>query len=437
MTVEAIHAPAGPSDIPVEFILFGLTLVGVAAFYGRALRVALLGLAAITLYKIAFTGFKFGTGVPGLAAHMGHEWVLLANLLLLLTGFAILSRYFEASNVPEALPAILPDDWKGGFALLTIIAVLSSVLDNIAAALLGGTMAKHVFRGRVHIGFVAAIVAASNAGGAGSVLGDTTTTMMWICGVSPLAVLHAYVAGLVALFIFGIPAALYQQRFSPIVRDPAPGTTIEWMRLIVVLVILLTAVAANVAANVFFPEALVHVPVIGLAVWAAILFAAPIRRPDWGILPEALAGAIFLLALVTCASMMPVERLPAASWQATLGLGFISAVFDNIPLTSLALRQGGYDWGLLAFAVGFGGSMVWFGSSAGVAISNIFPEAKSAVGWLRHGWFVAVAYVVGFFVMLAIVGWSADPSHPERRVPSRSAAATVCPCLAAPATMAS
>jgi len=58
---------------------------------------------------------------------------------------------------------------------------------------------------------------------------------------------------------------------------------------------------------------------------------------------------------------MPVEALPAASTWVALGLGFVSAVFDNIPLTALALQQGGYDWGFLAYAVGFGGSMIWFG----------------------------------------------------------------------------
>ena len=95
------------------------------------------------------------------------------------------------------MPAVPPDDWKGGLALLAIVFVLSSFLDNIAAALIGGTMARHVFSGKVHIGYLAAIVAASNAGGAGSVVGDTTTTMMWIDGVSPLAVLDAYVAAVV------------------------------------------------------------------------------------------------------------------------------------------------------------------------------------------------------------------------------------------------
>jgi len=80
-------------------------------------------------------------------------------------------------------------------------------------------------------------------------------------------------------------------------------------------------------------------------------------------------------------------------------------VFDNIPLTALALNQGGYDWGFLAYAVGFGGSMIWFGSSAGVALSNMFPEAKNAGRWLREGWFVAAAYVIGFFVMLGVIGF--------------------------------
>ena len=87
-------------------------------------------------------------------------------------------------------------------------------------------------------------------------------------------------------------------------------------------------------------------------------------------------------------------------------------MFDNIPLTALALKQGGYDWGFIAYAVGFGGSMIWFGSSAGVALSNQFPEARSAIAWLRGGWHVAVAYVIGFFVMLAVLGWHPDPKLP-------------------------
>jgi Na+/H+ antiporter NhaD/arsenite permease-like protein len=400
-----IAAACAALGVPVEFVLFGLTLAGVALFHHHTLQVALTGLAAITLYKLAFTGFKAGPGLGGLALHMGHEWVILANLLGLLLGFALLSKHFEDSNIPAELPKFLPDDWKGGFLLLVMVFVLSSFLDNIAAALIGGTMASVVFRKKVHIGYLAAIVACSNAGGSGSVVGDTTTTMMWIDGVDPLVVLDAYVAAAVALVVCGIPAAIQQQRHAPITRDAAAGVTVDWMRVLIVVVILVSAIGANVVANLKFPAVLDHFPVIGAAVWVAIFVTAALRKPGWHLLPEAFKGSVFLLALVTCASMMPVEQLPAASWQTAFGLGFVSSVFDNIPLTALALRQGGYDWGMLAYAVGYGGSMIWFGSSAGVALSNMYPEAKSVGRWLKHGWHVTLAYILGFIVMLALVGW--------------------------------
>src|SRR6202008_498980 len=135
----------------------------------------------------------------------------------------------------------------------------------------------------------------------------------------------------------------------------------------------------------------------------------PWRTPDWKVMPETFKGTIFLLALVTCASLMPVEKLPPASWQSAFGLGFVSAVFDNIPLTALALAQGGYDWGFLAYAVGFGGSMLWFRSAAGGAGGSEYPEGRSAVAWLRYGWHVAVAYVISYLVMVVALGWHPDP----------------------------
>jgi Na+/H+ antiporter NhaD/arsenite permease-like protein len=295
--------------------------------------------------------------------------------------------------------------------LLIAIFVLSSFLDNIAAAMIGGALAHQLFRAKVHIGYLAAIVAASNAGGAGSVIGDTTTTMMWIHGVSPLSVLEAYIAAGIALIVFGMPAAIQQHRHSPMLRHVRQHTHVDWTRLGIVVLILASALATNVVVNLYFPSQADHFPFIGVAVWLAMLSSVAVRRPDWEIVPEALRGSVFLLALVTAASMMPVEALPDASWSVTLGLGFVSAVFDNIPLTALALNQGGYDWGYLAYAVGFGGSMMWFGSSAGVALSNLYPETRSAIAWIRAGWHVTLAYAIGFGVLLAAHPWQPDVPH--------------------------
>jgi Na+/H+ antiporter NhaD/arsenite permease-like protein len=394
---------------PVEFLLFGATLAGIAIFHRRALPIAALGLAAVVAFKWAMTGFAAGAGLPGLAAHFAHEWVVLVNLFLLLVGFALLAAHFEDSGLPKAMPKYLPDDWTGAMALLVIVFVVSGFLDNIAAALIGGAMAHTLFRGRVRVGYLAAIVAASNAGGAGSVIGDTTTTMMWISGVPPLAVAHAYLAAAVALVVFGLPAAHAQQRFAPIIKDTEPALRVDWARVSIVAIILASAVGVNVGVNATHPADAGRFPFIGAAVALAIAATAAWRRPDWHVLPGAARGSLFLLCLVATASLMPVQSLPAPTWQSALALGFVSAFFDNIPLTALALKQGGYDWGVLAYAVGFGGSMLWFGSSAGVAISNMYPEARSTGRWLREGWPVAVAYVAGFAALMLVLGWQPGP----------------------------
>jgi Na+/H+ antiporter NhaD/arsenite permease-like protein len=394
--------------LPFEFLVFGATLAGVATFHRRALPIAAIGLGAVIALEWVTTGFDGVPGLAGLAAHFAHEWVILVNLFLLLVGFALLAAHFESSGLPKALPRYLPDDWTGAFALLAIVFIVSGFLDNIAAALIGGAMAHTLFRGRVRVGYLAAIVAASNAGGSGSVIGDTTTTMMWISGVRPTEVLHAYIPAAVALFVFGLPAARAQQRYAPIVKDNEPGLAVDWARVSIVAVILASAVSVNVYVNAAHAAEADRFPFIGAAVAVATMLTAGWRRPDWSVMPGAMKGSLFLLCLVASASLMPVASLPAPSWQSALGLGFVSSFFDNIPLTALALAQGGYDWGMLAYAVGFGGSMIWFGSSAGVAISNMFPEARSTGRWLREGWPIALAYLAGFGMLMALLGWQPD-----------------------------
>jgi len=372
---------------PVEFFFFALTLLGVALMHQRNFEIALTGLVVIALYKVTELGYP-------LLPHLGHEAPLLLNLLGLLLGFAILAKVFEESHVPDLLPHWLPDDWRGGFLLLVLVAVISSFLDNIAAAMIGGVIARRVFQGKVMVGYLAAIVAASNAGGAGSVVGDTTTTMMWIAGVPALHVADAFIASIVAVTFSAFVAAHKQHAYQPIRKDWPRDHQVDWVRLGVVGLIIGGAIAANV---------ILGLPAVG--VWAAIVLGALIRPAPWREAFHALKGSLFLIFLVTAASLMPVDKLPAASVHTTFGLGFVSAVFDNIPLTKLALDQGGYDWGMLAFAVGFGGSMIWFGSSAGVAITNEFEEAKNTGRWIREGWHVAMAYVLGFWVLYFVLGW--------------------------------
>jgi Na+/H+ antiporter NhaD/arsenite permease-like protein len=406
--------------IPVEFIIFACTLLCVACFHHHVLPIAVVGMLTVVITKLVF-GLGFGVhheaGVGGFMTHLGHEWVTIVNLLCLLVGFEILSHHFKESEIPALLPKYLPDGVMGSFCLLLIVFIMSGFLDNIAAAMIGGGIAATVFQRRVHIGYLAAIVAASNAGGAGSVVGDTTTTMIWISGISPLEVVEAYIPSFIAFLFFATFASIVQTKYQVILSNPDHKITIRWAYLLAVGVILALVVATNVVANTQFQEYAEAGPWIGIAVWVGIIVMMPFAHPHWGSVPGALKGSIFLLSLVLSASMMPVDELPLATASTTMVLGFVSAVFDNIPLTKLALDQGGYDWGFLAYAVGFGGSMIWFGSSSGVALSNDFPEARSVFNWVRHGWFIPVAYVIGYIGLYLIMGWHPPENHKAVKAP--------------------
>lgn len=212
--------------------------------------------------------------------------------------------------------------------------------------------------------------------------------------VNPLNVLHAYVAAAVALLFFAWFAARQQDRYQSIQQASYLDVKVDWVKIFIVALILAGAIISNFVYDM---------PALG--VWIAILIGAVLRPIPWKEVPGSIKGTVFLLCLVFCASLMPVEELPDASWKTAFALGFLSSVFDNIPLTKLCLEQGHYDWGMLAYTVGFGGSMIWFGSSAGVAITNKFPEARNVIMWVRKGWHVSVAYVLGFFVLYLVLGW--------------------------------
>ena len=178
------------------------------------------------------------------------------------------------------------------------------------------------------------------------------------------------------------------------------------------LLILVAAIGANVWFNLRDPAMLDHFPVIGAAVVLAILVTAPLRKPDWSLLPGAFKGSVFLLALVLVrVADAGASSCPRASWQTALGLGFLSAVFDNIPLTALAHPPGRLRLGLpgLRGRLRRLDDLVRLVGRRG-AVEHVPRGALGRRLAARRGWHVAVGYVVGFFVMLAVLGW-----HPAIR----------------------
>ncbi|HVT10268.1 MAG TPA: citrate transporter [Polyangia bacterium] len=383
--------------IPIAFLFFALTLVGVALFARRSLEIAAAGLAAIALVRLAGGGFDW-------LALVEDQWSKLVNLFGLLVGFALVADHFERSHLPERLPRLLPGGALGCFVLLALVWVLSGVLDNIAAALIGVVAASRMYS-RLHAGYVAGIVAAANGGGAGSVIGDTTTTMMWLEGIRPATVLPAYLGAFVALLVLGIVAARQQARWSPLAPTAANPAPVDRVRVAIVSGSIAALACTNLIASAVFGPRAEALPALAIAVWLVLAVGGRLRPFAWPVAGRAARAALFLLVLVLSASLLPVDRLPRPTVWTTVLLGFVSAVLDNIPLTKLALVQGGYDWSLLAYSVGFGGSMIWFGSSAGVAVSEAVPDVRSVAVWVRHGWHIPLAFLAGHAAMLLARGW--------------------------------
>jgi Na+/H+ antiporter NhaD/arsenite permease-like protein len=383
--------------IPVVFLFFAATLAGVALFARRSLEVAAAGFVAIVVARLAGGHFDWLRVLEG-------QWSKLANLFGLLVGFALVADHFERSHLPERLPRLLPRGALGCFVLLALIWLMSGVLDNIAAALIGVVAASRLFS-RLHPGYVAGIVAAANGGGAGSVIGDTTTTMMWLEGIRPTAVLPAYVGALVALAVFGIAAARQQAGWAALEAPAVAPPPVDRVRVAVVSASIAALACTNVVASAVFGPRAEVLPALAIVVWLVLLVAGRLRPFAWPVARRAGRAALFLVVLVLSASLLPVDSLPRPTILTTVLLGVVSAVFDNIPLTKVALVQGGYDWAFLAYSVGFGGSMIWFGSSAGVAVSEAVPSVRSVGVWVRHGWHIPLAFLAGHAAMIVVRGW--------------------------------
>jgi hypothetical protein len=329
--------------------------------------------------------------------------------------------------MPEVLPKLLPEGWLGPFVLLVIIFVLSGFLDNIAAALIGATVAASVVQAqgayrlpRRHRRRLEC--RRRRLGGRRHHNDDDVDRRR-----QPARRARSLRRGLRRRHCLRHPGALAAAQAHGDQPRLSCGTPHRLGARRHRLFILVFAIITNVTVNLKFTAMADHFPFLGVAVWVALLLAVPVRRPEWSLLPGAVKGSIFLLVAGHLRLDDAGRKTAAGLLAGALALGFISAAFDNIPLTALALKQGGYDWGFLAYAVGFGGSMLWFGSSAGVAWPTCSPKpSRSASGCATAG-MVPVGYVVGFFVMLAVLGWHPHEKHKDDAASRRPQPFHQCP----------
>ena len=197
--------------LPVAFILFAATLVGVALFARRSLEIAAAGLVAIALARLAGGGFDW-LGLPKANGPSSRTcsacW----------SG----SRWSPITSSPRSARAPAPAPAARRARLLRPSGARLGPLRRPGqhrGRADGRGDAKRLFP-RIHPGYAAGIVAAANAGGAGSVIGDTTTTMCGRRGSRPRTVLPAYLGALVAFVSSGLRRT--SKPVGAAAREPRP-----------------------------------------------------------------------------------------------------------------------------------------------------------------------------------------------------------------------
>lgn len=372
--------------------------------------------AALVIAVLILISLHFDEAFTRYLDHLGerHRFHLLWNLAAILPGFALVSYYFEHSGAAASIAR----SWfaRTDARVLWSVFLLSTILDNIAAAMIGATVVASLYGPHPPFKLIVAIVMASNLGGAPSPVGDTTTVMIFMANVCPLTEL---IKGLVAVLPVQFLLAVWASRHSEMrlsdrqiveraereversdreLQVPHQAhQQVTWRGMWPLL-----GVVGLLVGNLLLDQ-----PALGL--WLGMLLGLVIGRIrlNGRELLKAIPNTTFLVTLVATAELLPLNELkPFLNGMSRDGLaillGLKSAWLDNIPLTAIALSLGGFAWGLLAYCVGVGGSSMWFGSSAGVAVGQTFHDAHVTKKWSWPFVVVTFLYLVGVGCYLVV-----------------------------------
>lgn len=289
--------------------------------------------------------------------------------------------------------------WLVGFVAF----FLSAILDNLTTTIVMISLIQRLIARREdRLLFASVIVIAANAGGAWTVIGDVTTTMLWIGGqISPLKIMGAvFLPSLINLLVplTFISLALRGKTIAPPPKDDGLLAVRQFERNLMFWL----GLGVLIAVPAF--KTVTHLPpfmgvLLGLGiVWLVgeivhrdkdehvrqpLSLAHALTRIDMGSI------VFFVGILLAVASLEHAGLLSmVAKWlDAVIGrqdiivvvLGLLSAVIDNVPL--VAATMGMYDlghyptdsflWEFIAYCAGTGGSILIIGSAAGVAAMGL------------------------------------------------------------------
>ncbi len=306
---------------------------------------------------------------------------------------------------------------------------ISPVADNLTTALILSTVLVTIDRHNMKFLVPGAIniVVAANAGGAWSPFGDITTLMAWTAGkgnfVDFLALFPAAFLGwLLTAFLLSIFVPKGQPHFDALTM---PKAEIKKGGMIIVGLGAATITIA-VVGHIFFHFPAMWGMMFGLALLQMYSFYHKIRHKEhfnvfvnmakvendtllffFGILSA--VGALYFLGWLFYITKL-YEVI--GSDLANIGVGFISAIIDNVPVMAAILKANpamGHDqWMLVTMTAGIGGSLISFGSAAGVGVMGRMKGVYTFGSHMKYGWAVLAGYVLSvaiWYVQFEMLGF--------------------------------
>jgi len=321
-------------------------------------------------------------------------------------------------------------DYKKLFWLTGLLAFfISPVADNLTTALILSTVLITIDKENKNFIVPSAIniVVAANAGGAWSPFGDITTLMVWVDGKGEFVeFLYLFPAS----FLGWVVTAFLLSRFVPNGNPPfAEGEKVT--HILPGGKIIIGLFALTIASAVLSHQ-LLHLPAMwgmmfGLAILKLYIYkmGKETRVDEEGhVCPKVnvftfisnIENDTLLFFFGILAAVGGLHFLGFLEYFTTLysqfgatvvniGVGFLSAVVDNVPVMSAVLKSSpdmGADaqaqWMLVTMTAGIGGSLISFGSAAGVGVMGKLHGVYTFSSHMKLAWTVLVGYIVSVAV---------------------------------------
>ncbi len=301
---------------------------------------------------------------------------------------------------------------------------ISPIADNLTTALILSTVLITIEREnkRFLVPGAINIVVAANAGGAWSPFGDITTLMAWTAGKGEFVdFIYLFPSAVIGYLV----TAYLLSRFVPQTHPKFDVATekeplIMQGGIMVVFLGLFTIVSAVIAHQVLHMPAMWGM-MFGLAVLKLFQYRLKKKYNSklnifesmskienntllffFGIL--AAVGALYFVGWLGLAALVYHPDILGPTW-ANIGVGFLSAIVDNVPVMSAILKanpdMGVDQWMLVTMTAGIGGSLISFGSAAGVGVMGKLKGIYTFGSHMKFAWTILVGYIVSILIWYA------------------------------------